>query len=595
MKGPVSTPTISQNGISTTDILILASAAAVFLPFALFQSGGPDEGIWIYQSFLVSLGRLPPLDFFSHHPITFLGLFGAPMAILAPGMDTGRAMAFLITMASALLLFRAALAVWGKGAARAALAAYLLNATFVWFSFSVYAMGPAALGLTGILYCLSTWRAPAGFSRHLVLGLFTGLVVGARLPLALVSLVIAAFVLFGPEMPQTSLRRRWANLAVTVAAAMFMVSPDLYIFAKDPELFIFARANAFQQYLAIQGPMRGWGTGILGLLKGLPHVIAEFLLISPGYASGQNLLLPLAIVVATVGWAHHRRAPSSPLRWALALAGAALVGIASNYGILAGGAYFNFAFPLLVFAVIGLAVEGLSNAPPFLRHFLLCGLVGYAALGGVHVAWQIVFRNTASFVQPVAVARMACWLERATAPDDRILAAWPAALAGARRHLPRGMETAGLLNAWSYLPPETLQHFGVATIDDIDQALTDGTVAILIDDTFVSGMVEGRRQTQLGIRITSNYTELGSLGGERAPARILAHKTWLARVGNAIPPVVDVAHTQATMGLLRSQGAGAFARAFFADITVSLATLPRDLVASLARIGGRSPCLGTPP
>jgi hypothetical protein len=256
--------------------------------------------------------------------------------------------------------------------------------------------------------------------------------------------------------------------------------------------------------------------------------------------------------------------------------------------------YYTSAFPFFVIIIVAAGCATLRAAAalgPSARRaalgLVLAALTAHAVQGLAHGLWQVGLRHTASLGQPLSVTRLACWLEQATGPEDRVLDFYPLNALAARRRLPDGFEPAVQLKNWYALPPERQALIGAIALPELRALVADGRVPVIIDNDVASSLTDPFLPDYRA-DLARNYVLAGSLGGSVAPQHAWVEKRWLAGRGGTLPPFPSDEATRANLTLLRSEGASRFLAALADDLWHSVATLPRDVAASLARLLGAS-------
>lgn len=577
----------------TAFFFISWSLLTLTLSFYFVASG--DEGGYQYQSWFLSRGFVPVLEFFTQHGIWAYLPFSTAASLLGPNLESMRLPSVLALIAMAAMT---GLLVGRRFGSRAGLLALVLLA-FSWpwtfHTIEVRHSMPANLGLVTAFFLLFH---PRKFHPGLAFlaGVFLAIAFNARAVLVPMVLLYAALLV----IYATSGRERGFQLRCLGAAAVGSVVtsiPSLYLLIKDPDAFLFDYLTArvdltFRAEYHVEGVL-GW---ILWFAETRLFSLVQFVTGLNRQGNWSNAVLLLPFVVAAAG--KYRTPDASPatgdplIRAALWVA----LGIFGCYSLAdrTNGGYLHHAIPFLVIAGVGvlarsglLPSQGRNARQRGITLAMALVLLPYVGWYGTFVAGDIVRRNEPSIARPVTVAQVGCWLERHTSPDTVVMSYFGAAATAGGRFLPRGYEQGqGLIDAfWFHLPPETAQRYRIMIWEDYRHRLLAGKIPVVVDDYYPWAYVD-QPGMDLPAILQEHFHRVATTGGA-FPYTIYVHESIPTESLAPLPPPhalrLDTARVRQLVGegrwseVLRD---GAF------DLATSLSELPRDLAGSLARAVG---------
>lgn len=441
-------------------IAVAAVQAAAFAPVVVWRFVDIDEGTYLAAAKLVLQGTLPYHDFLYVQMPLLPYVYGAWASIVGENWYLARLLSVAFAIGVGVLLYRHSAARFGTRAAWIGLVLYVaMGEVLAWYPIvKTYALSTFLLFAAYVL----VERERVGRRSWIVAGALAGLAVETRL------IFLAAL----PALAWAAARRDGAG-RFAVGAALGL-TPALLFLALDPRRFVFDNVL----YHSTKS-----SSGLVGDLHQKGETAATLLGIGvPGDALPQFLLLLLAAAcAATLMLALERRI-------SLALAIAALLGVASLVPTPTYAQYLCTVVPFLVVAVLELGAlisDRVSTLErPLRRGLVVAGgivLAAYAVLGAADV-----FRYTNRYTERRvgAVADVAAVVDARTRPGERVLMSWPG-FVWATHALPvRGLETDFAPSSAAALTPEVAHRYRMATVQDVERMVAQRETRILVFQEF---------------------------------------------------------------------------------------------------------------
>lgn len=589
-------------------IIALAAYFLLTMLVGWFHTLHGDEGLWLYQIGLLAKGLLPGVDFITQEPLGLFGPYALAIALISPSVEAVRLVqVLLMTIGNGAVAWLA----WTRWGRMAGIAAFLLlafNVPYATDSVVFTSQASAYLAIAVIFVILMAAPRP-NWRHYLIAGLLIGFAIATRLALALVALSVAAHAMMSARGHADALRRGLGRATIAAIAAIIVCLPDVLLVAKSAQNQIFMRFGAAGAMSRIYELREGWTAGppLSVEIKARLATIADYLTLSVYHDVGQNLLL-VVILAASLGYALAARAlprlprlgwPDREIRWAALFILPILAGYAAAPWSFQVPGYLIATYPLSVIIMVGLGatlVARLQAAGPDFarpRQWMKAGiilLVGLHTLQGVaHGAWQVLFRNAASLGQPLTVARLACWVEEATSPDEQILSLHPILAMLSHRRVPTGLEAGAQLKYWYQFPTEKTGSLPLMSPESLRSLIAQESVPVIVDDSqFESVYLRVPQLAGFSALLADHYINVGRFGGELFPMTVHVSKRWLARRPAPLPPFPVEEGTKTRMSALRSGSLETALGAIASDIARSLGTLPRDIRQAFARLAGAS-------
>lgn len=587
--------------------LLIAGGVVYFLlllVLGFYHTFHGDEAMWTYQAALVREGLLPSYDFFTQEPWAMFAPLSGLFALLGDSIEAARLLMAVMGFAANAMVTALVWRYRGAWAAAAVFSLLALNVDYLATMVTYNSQSPSIFGLVGAWFFILFPRRP-DWRHYAVSGLFLGFAIASRLPVALAALMVAAHAVAphayaDPDAPW-QFRRALANLTAATGAALLVCLPDLWIVSLDPERVFFARIVSVNEWIKINRGIEGEGLFSHDPWARLEAYAGYFT--HRGYhAVYQNMVFPIAVGAAlAIGLAARAtRRPlaardeagkrSGDLGWTIGFAVMVVAGYSLSWILLPS--YYISAFPFFAVITVICGQSALRRARQTGRlagQAAMAVVAGLLVLHGVqglaHWAWQVGLRHTASLGQPLSVNRLACWIERATGPDDRILDFYPLNALAAHRRLPLGFEASVQMKNWYALTPESQKLIRAITLNELIALVAEAQVPMVIDNNVASSLTDPF-MPNFRNDLERNYVLVGRVGGTVAPQDVWVERRWLDQKQAPLPVLPKDEASRVNLSLLHSDGAASFFWALAEDLSHSARTLPRDIAASLARLVG---------
>ncbi|MBF0166181.1 MAG: hypothetical protein HQL45_01015 [Alphaproteobacteria bacterium] len=580
--------------------LLAGLAWGVWIAIAvLYVATEADEGAYLWQSYRMSLGDWPVLDYYTiHMPWAYIP-FAALQALFAPGIDAARLFAILTLWTS--IAIAVLLANRAGGGKAGWITFFILAFLWTWFSMNgvVAHVAPSNLGLL-IAVALLVWREDRPLAFAFLSGLAAGLMVNARVVLLPVGALLLAIWIFDVHRQRGG--RAAAKAALVFALGGLLMSlPTLTILIKDPDAFFF---DYLFSRLRIHLPVGDAPSeGMLGWLffqfryrvLGLVDLFTFQGWGKPGWAQNMTLLLPwfaLALVAMferkTAALIRRRLVQDALLR-RLFLVVLAVYG-SYNLADVFRALYLYHILPLLAVAAGVLAAHllELSQWRRSLRFVFAATLAAHALYFLVLTGIDVARRNEPGVYRPVTIARMGCWLESATAPETRIVSLASAPVANAGRRGADGIDqgVGGLSFAWrTGLTEDEQRRYKFLPEADLILRLRQGDLPIFIEDAAYESALKAGYLQDVPAVLDSQFRKIASSGGN-FPYVIHAHRGFAGDLPPLNPWPALTLNAQRTAMLMADRDYKRLIGEGFDDLGRSASMLPGDLAASLGRAFG---------
>jgi 4-amino-4-deoxy-L-arabinose transferase-like glycosyltransferase len=445
--------------------VVAVVGTAVFVPAAIWRYVDGDEGYYLLSSEVVMNGALPYRDFMYTQMPLLPYLFGVWTAAFGETWLAARLLSVVLAVALGVLLFDVARRRFGRGLALLGVALYVFSGlVFAWFP-TVKTHAPATFFLFAA-FALADRRDADKRNAWLAAGLLLALAVETRL----------IFAAAAPAFAWAALRaaRRGKRLrALWPLGAGFGlgIAPAVAFFAVDPGRFVFdnVRYHAFRS-----------SEGLIGDFRQKARVAANLLgLGTPDGGVPQFLLLVVAALLALVVLRQLRR----PLPLALAIA--ALLGVASFLPTPTYPQYFVTVVPFLVVGVLELAAEIRSRVDArgdaaVARAFvaaLAASVAVYALLSTVDI-WRYTHLYPDDRIGDVE--RVAAAVDRYTSDGEEVVSAWPGYLYGSGAEQISGLENDFAPVIASSLSEERARHYKLLTASAIEETIRSRRIRVIV-------------------------------------------------------------------------------------------------------------------
>ena len=368
-------------------MLVAVLQAALLVPLVAFRFVDGDEGVYAYAARLAVHGYVPYRDFFYEQAPLMPYVYGPVGAVTGESWYALRGLSAALAVATGLLLYAYARRRHGPGVAFAATIAYAGSGLVFGYLTLVKTFALSTLLLFAAFVLVEQSRWAAG-------GVLLGLAVDTRL------LLLAVLPVFAVAAARSL---RLTRLLAGGAAA---VAPAVVFLALGPRAFFFD--NVRYHSLKSSG-------GLVGDLHQKVQTAATLLGLEPtDRALGLQFGLLVLVAVAGLAWCAPRR------RLPLALAVAAVLGIASFLPTPSYVQYFSLAVPFLVVGALELR-PGVPIVAVFMVAYLTPAI------------WAVRhFVSTDPLLRPslASVRDVAGRVDRESAPGERVLSSWPGYLIG---------------------------------------------------------------------------------------------------------------------------------------------------------------------